>query len=68
VKARNRLAGRNPDESTAYREAIRAVEAAAKPVIIPKNDKATLGQMIAALRDNGDKWATTIGTSDDIRR
>jgi hypothetical protein len=68
VKAWNHLAGRNPDESTAYREAIKAVEAAAKPVILPDNDLATLGQMIAALRDKGDKWTTTIGTPEDLRR
>ncbi len=68
VRAWNKLSGRNPDESAAYREAVRAVEAAARPVILPANDKATLGQMIAALRDKGDKWKVTIGTSDDVRR
>lgn len=43
--------GRNPHPGTAYREAVRAVEAAARPVISPKNPKATLGTIINELRD-----------------
>jgi len=34
--------GRNPHAGTAYREAVRAIEAAVCPVIIPKNPKPTL--------------------------
>jgi hypothetical protein len=64
----NRLVGRSPDASTAYREAIRAVEAVAKPVVLPTNDRATLGTMIAAMRDKPEKWATTLGTVEDVRR
>lgn len=67
VAAWNRLSGRNPDPSGAYREAVRAVEAAAKPVILPVNERATLGQMIAAIRDKPEKWETTIGTVAHIR-
>ncbi len=67
AEAWSRLAGRNPDPSGAYREAIRAVEAVAKPVILPANDRATLGQMIAALRDKPEKWTVTIGTTDHVR-
>jgi hypothetical protein len=67
VAAWNHLSGRNPDPSGAYREALRAVEAAAKPVVLPANDKATLGQMIAAMRDKPEKWETTIGTVDHVR-
>lgn len=63
----SKLVGRNPDPTGAYREAIRAVEAVAKPVILPDNDLATLGQMVASLRDKPEKWATTIGTVDDVR-
>lgn len=62
-----KLMGRNPDPSGAYREAVRAVEAVAKPVISPNNDLATLGQMIAAMRDKADKWSTILGTTDDVR-
>jgi hypothetical protein len=66
VAAWNRLSGRNPDPSGAYREAVRAVEAAAKPVILPDNDRATLGQMIAAMRDKPEKWQTTMGTVNHV--
>jgi hypothetical protein len=45
----NRAYGRNPDPSGAYRDAIRAVEASAKPIILPADPVATLGKMIAAL-------------------
>jgi hypothetical protein len=68
VRAWNHLTGRNPDHSASYREAVRAVEAAAKPIILPENDRATLGQMIAAIRDKGEKWTVTLGSPDDIRR
>ena len=57
-----------PGSFWSYREAVRAVEAAAKPVVLPQNDRATLGTMIAALRDKPDKWETRIGTIDDVRR
>jgi hypothetical protein len=63
----SKLVGRNPDPSGAYREAVRAVEAVAKPVVLPANDRATLGQMIAAIKDKPGKWTATLGTVDDIR-
>jgi len=63
----SKLTGRNPDPSGAYREAVRAVEAVAKPIILPASGRATLGQMIAAMKDKPDKWAATIGTVDDVR-
>ncbi len=63
----SKLMGRRPDPSGAYREAVRAVEAVAKPVILPNNDRATLGQMIAAMREKPEKWTVTIGTVDNVR-
>jgi hypothetical protein len=66
TSAWSKLTGRNPDPSGAYREAVRAVEVVAKPIILPSNDKATLGQMISAMRDKPGKWVTTIGTVDDV--
>lgn len=63
----SKLMGRNPDPSGAYRDAVRAVEAVAKPVVLPNNDLATLGQMIAAMREKPEKWSTTLGTTDDMR-
>ncbi|TAM44083.1 MAG: hypothetical protein EPN53_17065 [Acidobacteria bacterium] len=43
--------GRSPNASAGYREAVRAVEAAVCPIILPNNPKPTLGAAIAALRD-----------------
>ncbi|MDX3576455.1 hypothetical protein [Streptomyces sp. FL07-04A] len=44
------------DPSAAYRYAVRAVEAAAAPVISPKDTLPTLGKMISAFRSKPDKW------------
>ncbi|MFF4664656.1 hypothetical protein [Streptomyces sp. NPDC001282] len=44
------------DPSAAYRYAVRAVEAAAAPVISPKDTVPTLGKMISVFRDKPEKW------------
>jgi hypothetical protein len=62
----SKLTGRGPDPSGAYREAVRAVEAIAKPIILPGNDRATMGQMTAAIREKPEKWVTTIGSVQDL--
>jgi hypothetical protein len=64
VVAWGKLAGRNPDPSTAYREAVRAVEAVAKPVISPNNKKATLGTLIGDLRSTPARWTVTLESAD----
>lgn len=46
--------GRNPDPEEAYEKAIKAVEAAGAFVVSPKNSKATLGTMIADMRNQRD--------------
>lgn len=62
--------GLHPNPSRAFSEAIKAVEAAAQPVIEPNNSKATLGSMLGALggSHNIGKWQTTLagpeGTTD----
>ena len=43
--------GSHPDAPGAYREAVRAVEAAYAPIVLPGDDGATLGTIIAAVRD-----------------
>jgi hypothetical protein len=43
-----------PDDSGAYADAVRAVEAAAKPMVEPDNDEATLGGMAGVMRTQGD--------------
>jgi hypothetical protein len=63
----SKLTGRHPDPSGTYRDAVRAVEAVAKPVVLPANAKATLGQMIPAMRDKPEKWTTTLGSVGDVR-
>ena len=52
--------GRNPNPSHAYREAIRAVEAAAIPVVSPKHAKATLGTVIGDMKSTPDKWKVSL--------
>lgn len=46
----------NRDPSAAYRCAVRAVEAAAAPVISPNDTIPTLGKMISAFRSKPEKW------------
>lgn len=45
--------GINPDPERAYAKAIKAVEAAAIPVVSPKNKGASLGTVVAQMRDQG---------------
>jgi hypothetical protein len=52
--------GRNPDPGRAYSEAIKAVEAAAIPVVSPNNPKATLGTVIGQLRSTPQKWQVVL--------
>ena len=60
--------GRNPNPSEAFRNAVRAIEAAARPVVIPNDSRATLGKMICALRNKPEKWQTAIGDVDTLRK
>ena len=48
--------GREPNLSDAWGKAIKAIETLLKPIVSPKNNKATLGKMISALRQAPDKW------------
>ena len=57
---------REPDPAAAAFEAAMAIEAAAKPVVSPADDNATLGKMYRAMRDKPEKWATDADTDDDI--
>lgn len=57
----------NRDPSAAYRCAVRAVEAAAGPILTPADSLPTLGKMIAAFRDKPGKWefSFTVDSSVD---
>ncbi len=46
--------GRNPDPEKAYAQSIKAVEAAAVPVVQPKNSSATFGTVLSQMRTDGD--------------
>ncbi|MBJ7331301.1 MAG: hypothetical protein JHC95_15515 [Solirubrobacteraceae bacterium] len=59
------LAGRAPSPDQAYFHALQAVEAAAKPVILPKDDAATLGKMLRAVDDASHKWTFVLGEPED---
>lgn len=63
-----RLAGRSPDASGAYREAVRAVEAAAKPVVLPDDRLATLGRINGTIRSDPSKWTFVLGDPLDVAR
>ena len=43
--------------TTAYRDAVRAVEQVACPLILPNDRAATLGKVNAHLRDTGQRWS-----------
>lgn len=57
--------GLHPDPTTAYRDAVRAVEAVACPLVLPNADKPTLGTMRDHLRDAGHKWQIALVNKDD---
>jgi hypothetical protein len=58
------LYGLHPDPSAAYRDAIRAVEAAAIPVVIPTDPRATLGGVLSSLRQGRAKWELAIAAQN----
>jgi hypothetical protein len=55
-----RIYGREKDASSGYREAIRAVEAAAKPLVSPNNPSTTLGTLISNMSDKPSKWTFSL--------
>ena len=58
--------GRNPQPDTAYRDAVRAVEAAAIPVVRPSRSPLTLGLVIAEIRDHPKQFATRLNPSPPL--
>jgi len=60
-----KLASREPDPNGAYDKAIKATEAAAQPVVSPKNDKATLGTILRDLNAKPEKWRFALGQDLD---
>jgi hypothetical protein len=68
MRAWGKLAGLRPDPSSAYGDAVRAVEVVMRPVVTPDDSQATLGKMISALRDKPEKWDVVLdgATVEDI--
>ena len=57
-KACSKCFGLHPDLNEACFEAIKAIEVAGAPVVIPDAPEPTLGKMIGAVRDKPEKWET----------
>lgn len=49
--------GRDPNLLEAWNNAIKSIETLLKPVVLPDDEKATIGKMTKALRDKPEKWA-----------
>jgi hypothetical protein len=60
--------GRHPNPTEAYAEAVKAVEAAAHPVVTPSDARPTLGKMVRALRDAPTKWEVVLAARPDLDR
>lgn len=56
--------GREPNLSDAWGRAIKAIETLLKPIVSPKNGKATIGSMASALRQAPDKWTCKLPDRD----
>ncbi len=56
---------RTPDPTASYRDAIRAVETVARPLVLPDEPAATLGKVNAHLRQAHHKWELVLLDRDD---
>lgn len=56
--------GRQAEAGAAWHAAVKAVECLLQPIVEPKNQRATLGTMVKALRAKPDKWRFAIATAD----
>lgn len=60
----NATYGLHPEPTTGYRDAVRAVEEIACPLVLPNDGAATLGKVISSLRQGVHKWAFTLVDRD----
>jgi hypothetical protein len=59
--------GRNPEPSSGYREAVRAVEAIGGKLVLPKSPDATMGMMLAALKSGpAGKYTLPLQPAKDV--
>lgn len=62
----NTAYAREPDPTTAYRDAVRAVEQLACPLVLPHDNRATLGKVISHLKQGGSvRWRFALVDRDD---
>lgn len=59
--------GRGRDATAAWNSAVKAIEHLLHPIVEPKNAKATLGSMVAALRNRPEGWKFEIAAKGDDR-
>lgn len=55
--------GRQSDPSDAWDHAIKALEAVLIPIVVPRKEKATLGDVLGQLKANPDRFTFVLGTS-----
>jgi hypothetical protein len=61
-----RAFSRNPDASDAWDHSIKAIEAVLIPIVVPKQDKPTLGHVVSHLDRQGHLWKLLLpGPNDD---
>jgi hypothetical protein len=58
------IATQDPQPGEAYDKAVKAIEVAAQPVVLPNNTSATLGQIISAMNAKPSKWTFVLGDLD----
>lgn len=61
-----KLASRDPDPSGAYDLSVKAVEAAAHPVVSPNREKATLGSMLGDMLAQPERWSFVLEDFDTV--
>ena len=60
------VAAQEPKPGEAYDKAVKAIEAAAQPVISPNNTVATLGTIIRDMRTKPEKWTFALGDLETV--
>ena len=60
----HKASSRNPDASGAYRDGVRAVEAAYARIVSPRNERATLGTIIRDIRSDPSKFGVRLRARD----
>jgi hypothetical protein len=63
-QAWSRLYGRSPDSSDAWDHAIKAVEVVSIPIVVPSQQKPTLGHVIGEIKTNSTRWQLILGSAD----